>query len=232
MYLPCQRSLQSLSPHTVDGQFVWRTGWEGENIIDLVYVDLWLHLELVNWLFLEVDWSGETTTGGTIYHEKLSSTYWTISTSFIWKRKETLRNKKKKQKQLVEKMMKQTSTRKKHPKCVSPFPWYQQRGFLRFCWWNYSMVSTPPTLPPYRTTVDAPTLFGHGRQHALGMASIPLVENSDGTKGLRGWKASKNQHRIMVGFYPKMFGEKKWMGSIPIYGISDHIRPVCKQKIP
>ena len=75
MYLPCQRSLQSLSPHTVDGQFVWRTGWEGENIIDLVYVDLWLHLELVNWLFLEVDWSGETTTGETIYHEKSSSTY-------------------------------------------------------------------------------------------------------------------------------------------------------------
>lgn len=89
------RSLQSLSPHTVDGQFVWRTGWEGENIIDLVYVDLWLHLELVNWLFLEVDWSGETTTGGTIImrNRQLISS---ISTSFIWKRKEPANKKKNK----------------------------------------------------------------------------------------------------------------------------------------
>ena len=54
MYLPCQRSLQSLSPHTVDGQFVWRTGWEGENIIDLVYVDLWDLVYVDLWLHLEL----------------------------------------------------------------------------------------------------------------------------------------------------------------------------------
>ena len=78
------RSLQSLSPHTVDGQFVWRTGWEGENIIDLVYVDLWLHLELVNWLFLEIDWSGATTTGGTIIMRN-RSVHMSISTSLFGK---------------------------------------------------------------------------------------------------------------------------------------------------
>lgn len=152
MYLPLPRSLQSLSPHTVDGQFVWRTGWEGENIIDLVYVDLWLHLELVNWLFLEVDWSGETTTGGTIHHEKSISTYWTISTSFIWKRWVTA-NKKKKQKQLVEPEDDVFGINsEKHPKCFPPFPWLSTENRLRLWGGRNRLWRNRPTAYPCKAT--------------------------------------------------------------------------------
>lgn len=142
--------------------------------------------------------------------------------------------KKNKNNWLNRKMTFLASTRKKHPKCVSPFPWYQQRGFLRFCWWNYSMVSTPPTLPPYRTTVKTPDPFwpwkatrpGNGiyppcGKFPVGQRDSEVFEKPRKTRpSNHGWFLSQN-----------VWGEE-WMGSIPIYGISDHIRPVCKQKIP
>jgi len=139
MYLPCQRSLQSLSAHTVDGQFVWRTGWEGENIIDLVYVDLWLHLELVNWLFLEVEQGVVKPQLVKRYIMRNRSVHIELYQLLYLEKKRTCKlRKKNKNEQLVEKMMMFLASQMFSPSM-------NDRGRLPF-----SMVSSTNTTLPTR----------------------------------------------------------------------------------